>query len=88
MTSPFLENMVKWEREASKEKEVCCVCGEFAEQRVAQATAEATAIKIQAEAITQQGGQDYVALKTIKWCKREIKEYEKLIKILENKLNK
>jgi hypothetical protein len=35
---------------------------------VAQAEAEARAIKIQAEAITQQGGQDYVALKAIeKW---------------------
>jgi C4-type Zn-finger protein len=33
MASPFLENMVKWEREASKEKEVCCVCGEFAEEK-------------------------------------------------------
>jgi regulator of protease activity HflC (stomatin/prohibitin superfamily) len=39
-----------------------------AEQRVAQATAEATAIKIQAEAITQQGGKEYVSLKAIeKW---------------------
>lgn len=36
-----------------------------AEQRVAQATAEATAIKIQAEAITQQGGENYVQLKAI-----------------------
>jgi len=39
-----------------------------AEQRVAQATAEATAIKIQAEAITQQGGKEYVSLKAVeKW---------------------
>lgn len=39
-----------------------------AEQRVAQAEAEAKAIKIQAEAITQQGGRDYVSLKAIeKW---------------------
>jgi len=39
-----------------------------AEQRVAQATAEAQAIKIQAEAITQTGGQDYVNLKAVeKW---------------------
>jgi len=36
-----------------------------AEQRVAQATAEAEAIKIQAQAITQQGGKDYVNLKWI-----------------------
>lgn len=39
-----------------------------ADQRVAQAQAEAQAIKIQAEAITQQGGKDYVQLKTVeKW---------------------
>lgn len=39
-----------------------------AEQRVAQAQAEAEAIKIQAQAITQQGGRDYVQLKAIeKW---------------------
>jgi regulator of protease activity HflC (stomatin/prohibitin superfamily) len=39
-----------------------------AEQRVATATAEAEAIKIQAAAITQQGGQDYVQLKSVeKW---------------------
>lgn len=39
-----------------------------AEQRVAQAMAEAEAIKIQAQAITQQGGRDYVNLKAVeKW---------------------
>jgi regulator of protease activity HflC (stomatin/prohibitin superfamily) len=39
-----------------------------AEQRIAQATAEAEAIRIQAQAITQQGGRDYVQLKAIeKW---------------------
>ena len=39
-----------------------------AEQRIAQAKGEAEAIKIQAEAITQQGGKDYVSLKSIeKW---------------------
>jgi len=39
-----------------------------AEQRIAQAKAEAEAIKIQAEAITQQGGRDYVNLKAVeKW---------------------
>lgn len=39
-----------------------------AQQRVAQATAEAEAIKIQAQAITQQGGKDYVQLQAIsKW---------------------
>lgn len=41
---------------------------EQAKQRVAEATAEAEAIKIQASAITQQGGRDYVQLKAIeKW---------------------
>lgn len=39
-----------------------------AEQRVVQAEAEAEAIRIQAQAITQQGGADYVKLKAIeKW---------------------
>lgn len=39
-----------------------------AEQRVAKATAEAEAIRIQAQAVTQQGGKDYVQLKAIeKW---------------------
>lgn len=39
-----------------------------AEQRVAQATAEAEAIRIQAQAITSQGGHDYVQMKAIsKW---------------------
>lgn len=39
-----------------------------AQQRVAEATAEAEAIKIQAEAITSQGGREYVNLKAVeKW---------------------
>jgi len=39
-----------------------------ADQRVAQATAEAEAIKIQAQAIQQQGGENYVQLQAIqKW---------------------
>lgn len=39
-----------------------------AKQKVEQAKAEAEAIRIQAEAITQQGGADYVRLKAIeKW---------------------
>jgi len=39
-----------------------------AEQRVTKAKAEAESIKIQAQAITQQGGKDYVQLKAIeKW---------------------
>jgi regulator of protease activity HflC (stomatin/prohibitin superfamily) len=41
---------------------------EKAKQRVFEAEAEAKAIKIQAEAVTQQGGSDYVKLKAIeKW---------------------
>ena len=36
-----------------------------AEQRITQATAEAESIRIQAQAITQQGGKDYVNLKWI-----------------------
>lgn len=39
-----------------------------AEQRIAQSKGEAEAIRIQAQAITQQGGKDYVSLKAIeKW---------------------
>lgn len=39
-----------------------------ADARITEATAEATAIKIQAEAITKQWGQEYVELKKIeKW---------------------
>lgn len=39
-----------------------------AEQKIAQAKAEAESIRIQAEAITQQGGADYVAMKAVeKW---------------------
>src|SRR3990167_5265074 len=39
-----------------------------ADQRIAQATAEAEAIRIQVQAITQQGGEDYVRLKAVeKW---------------------
>ena len=39
-----------------------------AEQRISQAKGEAEAIRIQAQAITQQGGKDYVQLKAIeKW---------------------
>ncbi len=45
---------------------------EQAKQRVTQATAEAEAIKIQAQAITQQGGADYVKLKAIEKWKGEV----------------
>lgn len=54
---------VKYEAQQAVEK----AKGE-ADARIATAEAEARAIKIQAEAITQQGGQDYVNLKAIeKW---------------------
>lgn len=43
-----------------------------AEQRIAQAKGEAEAIKIQAQAITQQGGKDYVQLKAIEKWKGEV----------------
>ena len=40
----------------------------IAQQRIVEAEAEAEAIRIQAEAITQQGGKDYVQLKAVeKW---------------------
>lgn len=46
-----------------------------AEQRIAQATAEAEAIRIQAQAITQQGGEDYVQLKAIEKWKGDVPQY-------------
>lgn len=56
------------QQEALKAKNVLEAVKMQAEQRVTQAKAEAEAIKIQAQAITQQGGKDYVNLKAIeKW---------------------
>lgn len=47
-----------------------------AEQRVAQAEAEAEAIRIQAQAVTQQGGKDYVELQRIeKWNGQACTQY-------------
>lgn len=46
-----------------------------AEQRIAQAKGEAEAIRIQAQAITSQGGADYVKLKAIEKWKGEVPSY-------------
>lgn len=46
-----------------------------AEQRITQAKAEAEAIRIQAQAITQQGGSDYVQLKAIERWKGDVPQY-------------
>ena len=46
-----------------------------AEQRVAQAEAEARAIQIQAQAITQQGGKEYVNLKWVEKWSGKLPEY-------------
>lgn len=46
-----------------------------AEQRIAAAKAEAEAIRIQAQAITQQGGKDYVQLKAIEKWSGELPQY-------------
>ena len=45
------------------------------EQRITQAQGEAEAIRIQAQTITQQGGQDYVQLKAIEKWKGEVPTY-------------
>ena len=45
------------------------------EQRITQAQGEAEAIRIQAQAITQQGGDDYVQLQAIKQWKGEVPTY-------------
>jgi len=58
------------QQNALKEKNILDSVKMQAEQKVAAATAEATAIRIQAQAITQQGGREYVALQWIKeWGK-------------------
>lgn len=46
-----------------------------ADQKVASAKAEAEAIRIQAQAITQQGGEDYVRLQAIKQWKGDVPQY-------------
>lgn len=47
-----------------------------ADQRVTQAEAEAEAIRIQAQAITQQGGEDYVKLKWIEKWDGQMPQYQ------------
>lgn len=60
-----IENKVTNEQNAMAAKNKLEQVKFEAEQRIAQARGEAEAIKIQAEAITQQGGKDYVQLKAI-----------------------
>lgn len=63
-----VEAKVKAEQDALASKNKLEQTKYEAEQKVVSATAEAQAIKIQAEAVTSQGGADYVKLKTIeKW---------------------
>jgi prohibitin 2 len=63
-----IEQKVTAEQEALMEKNNLAKIKFLAEQKVATATADATAIAIQAKAVTSQGGKDYVQLKAIeKW---------------------
>jgi len=63
-----IESKVTAEQNALKAKNDLERIKMEAEQRVAQAKAEAEAIRIQAQAVTQQGGKDYVQLQAIqKW---------------------
>ena len=66
--SNAIEAKVTAEQEAQKAENDLARVEFEAQQRIEQAKAEAEAIKIQAEAITQQGGRDYVNLKSVeKW---------------------
>lgn len=66
--SRAIEEKVTAEQQALTQKNKLAQVEYEAQQRVAQATAEAEAIKIQASAIQAQGGKDYVALQAIaKW---------------------
>jgi len=63
-----IEAKVTAEQRALEQRNVLEQVKYQAEQRITAATAEAEAIRIQARAITQQGGKDYVQLKAIeKW---------------------
>jgi regulator of protease activity HflC (stomatin/prohibitin superfamily) len=63
-----IEAKVTAEQQALQEKNNLAKVKYQAEQKVATATAEATAIAIQAKAVTSQGGKDYVQLRAIeKW---------------------
>ena len=70
--SPEFEKAVEQkqvaQQQALEQKNVLEKVQYEAQQKVASATAEATAIRIQAEAISKQGGRDYISLKWIeKW---------------------
>lgn len=60
-----IEAKVTAEQEAQKAKNDLARVEFEAQQRIEQAKAEAEAIRIQAEAVTSQGGKDYVQLKAI-----------------------
>lgn len=63
-----VEEKVTAEQQALKEKNNLAKVKYEAEQTIAKATADATSIKIKAQAVTQQGGKDYVQLMAIeKW---------------------
>jgi regulator of protease activity HflC (stomatin/prohibitin superfamily) len=63
-----IEAKVQAEQEALTEKNNLEKVKYKAQQRITEATAQATAIRIQAEAVNKQGGKDYVQLKAIeKW---------------------
>jgi regulator of protease activity HflC (stomatin/prohibitin superfamily) len=63
-----IEAKVTAEQRALEQKNILEQVKYKAEQRITAAKAEAEAIRIQAQAITQQGGKDYVQLKAIeKW---------------------
>jgi regulator of protease activity HflC (stomatin/prohibitin superfamily) len=63
-----IEAKVQAEQEALTEKNNLEKVKYKAQQRITEATAQATAIRIQAEAVSKLGGKDYVQLKAIeKW---------------------
>jgi len=63
-----IEAKVTAEQRALEEQNKLAQVEFQAQQKITTATAEATAIKIQAEAVTQQGGKDYVQLQAVnKW---------------------
>ncbi len=63
-----IESKVLAEQQAIKAQNELAIAKAEADKRVAQAKGEAEAIRIQAQAVTQQGGSDYVKLKWVeKW---------------------
>lgn len=66
--SQAIEQKVTAEQDAQREENKLRQVQAEAAQRIEQAKAEAEAIRIQAQAVTQQGGKDYVQLQAIeKW---------------------